>query len=170
MNQVILIGRLTRDPELKQTQNGKAYCMFSLAVSRKTKDAGVDFINCIVWNNQAENLAQYQQKGNRIAVSGSLQINDYTDKNGAKKQSTSVVCFSIEFLSERNRQQTLSQVYEQQPQYNPNSSANPAYQNNYPDQNINNIASNTANNRPTNPFKEEDLTANIGVNDDDLPF
>lgn len=151
MNQVILIGRLTRTPELKQTQNGKAYCMFSLAVSRQTKDAGVDFINCIVWNKQAENLAQYQQKGNRIAINGSLQINDYVDKNGARKQSTSVVCFSIEFLSERNQQQSSNNYgYQQQP--------------------IGNIISNTANNQPTQPFKEEDLNGNIGVNDDDLPF
>ena len=74
MNQVILIGRLTKDPELKQTQTNKTYCKFSLAVGRQTKDAGVDFINCIVWNKQAENLAQYQQKGNRIAEIGRAHV------------------------------------------------------------------------------------------------
>jgi len=159
MNQVILIGRLVKDPELKQTQTNKTYCKFSLAVGRQTKDAGVDFINCIVWNKQAENLAQYQQKGNRVAVSGSLQINDYTDKNGVKRQSTSVVCFSIEFLSEKKQQQAQ--------QYNPNSSANPAYQNNYPDQNINNLASNTGTQGTQFAPTAQDPFA---VNDDDLPF
>ena len=157
MNQVILIGRLVKDPELKQTQTNKTYCKFSLAVGRQTKDAGVDFINCIVWNKQAENLAQYQQKGNKIAVSGSLQINDYTDKNGVNRQSTSVVCFSIEFLSEK-KQQTPNQVYGQAQQYN-------GYQN----QNINNVVENTGNNQipnKTTPTAQDQFA----VNDDDLPF
>ena len=71
MNVVILIGRLTKDPELKQTSSNLVYCRFTIAVDRPfSKDNATDFINCVVWRKQAENLCKYQKKGNLIGVTG----------------------------------------------------------------------------------------------------
>jgi single-strand DNA-binding protein len=96
MNQVILIGRLTKDPELRETSNGKPVASFTLAVDKFGE--GADFINCVVWNKQAENLAKYQKKGGQIGVSGRIQTRDYDDEKGNKRYITEVVADSIEYL------------------------------------------------------------------------
>ena len=86
MNKAILIGRLTRDPELRTTPTGRNVCQFSIAVNRNFTNANgereADFINCVVWDKQAENLAKYQHKGNQIAVEGRIQTRNYDDKDG----------------------------------------------------------------------------------------
>ena len=100
MNSIILIGRLTKDPDLRYTQAGKAVCSFTLAVDRPysgdKKEA--DFINIIVWNKVGENCAQYLSKGRKVAVQGRLQIRNYEDDKGYKKYITEVVANSVEFL------------------------------------------------------------------------
>jgi single-strand DNA-binding protein len=107
MNQVILIGRLTKDPELRETNNGKPVASFTLAVDKFGE--GADFINCVVWNKQAENLAKYQKKGGQIGVSGRLQTRDYDDEKGNKRYVTEVVADSIEYLGAKKEESNQTQ-------------------------------------------------------------
>lgn len=99
MNIVILIGRLTRDPELKYTSNGKAYTTFTLAV-QKTKDEA-EFIDCVAWEKTAETIAEYFRKGNRILTQGRLSVNSY-DQNGEKRKFTRVLANTFEFIDSKN--------------------------------------------------------------------
>lgn len=102
MNKAILIGRLTRDPELRTTSSGRNVCSFSVAVNRTYTNTNgereADFINCVVWDKQAENLAKYQKKGNQIAVEGRIQTRNYDDKDGKKVYVTEVLASNISFL------------------------------------------------------------------------
>lgn len=102
LNKVILIGRLTRDPELRKTPNNVSVCQFTIAVNRPFQDQNgerqADFINCIAWKAQAENLCKYLNKGALIAVSGNIQTRSYTDQSGATRYVTEVVCENIVFL------------------------------------------------------------------------
>ena len=95
MNVVILMGRMTRDPELKYTSGGKAFANFSLAV-QKTKDE-VEFIDCTAWEKTAETIAEYFRKGNRTLIQGRLSVSNY-EQNGEKRKSTKVVVNSFEFV------------------------------------------------------------------------
>lgn len=108
MNKVILIGNLTRDPELSETPNGVAVCRFSVAVSRDYVGADgsreTDFFNVTVWRNRAENCGKYLKKGNKVAVIGSLQNRSYEDKDGIKRNVTDVIANEVEFLTPRNAQ------------------------------------------------------------------
>lgn len=92
MNSVALMGRLTADPELKTTQNGISYCRFTIAVNRYSKDGEdtADFISCVAWRSTAEFICKYFLKGNKIALSGSIQTGSYTDKDGRKVYTTDV--------------------------------------------------------------------------------
>lgn len=107
MNQVILIGRLTKDPELRETSNGKPVASFTLAVDKFGE--GADFINCVVWNKQAENLAKYQKKGGQIGITGRLQTRDYDDEKGNKRYITEVVADSIEYLGAKKEESNQTQ-------------------------------------------------------------
>ena len=98
MNQILLIGRLTKDPELKYTKDGKGYCNFSLAVSREFKKDEVDFINCVAWDKRAEAIANYVKKGNKLGIIGRLQI----DKNNDIFY-TKIAVEKIEFLENRKK-------------------------------------------------------------------
>ena len=102
MNKAILIGRLTRNPELRTTPTGRNVCQFSIAVNRTYTNASgereADFINCVVWDKQAENLARYQKKGNQIAVDGRIQTRNYDDKDGKKVYVTEILATNISFL------------------------------------------------------------------------
>lgn len=121
MNKCILIGRLTRDPELRYTQSGTPVCSESLAVRRPTARDGeddADFINITVWGKAAENLAKYKRQGGQIAIEGRLQVSNYTDREGAKRWKTEVVANSVEFLGSKEEgmdTQPQQQTY-QQPQ------------------------------------------------------
>lgn len=101
MNQVVISGRLTKKPELKQTKTNKYMSDFSIAVNRGTKnDDGeyeVDYINCRCWNKTAENLCNYQDKGNLIIVEGSISVENYTDKDGNNRYITYVLANNIEY-------------------------------------------------------------------------
>lgn len=105
MNQVILIGRLTKNPEIKATQNGKEVCSFTLAVDRKFKNANgdreADFISCVAWEQRAKLLGQYFQKGSRVGIIGNLQARSYDDKDGKKVYVTEVIVDQIEFVESK---------------------------------------------------------------------
>ena len=100
----MLIGRITKDLELRHTPNDKAVCDFTLAVNRDKENA--DFINCVVWNNQAENLCKYQGKGSLIAVFGELRVDTY-EVEGNKKYKTYVYVNNIEFLGKKEEKDSI---------------------------------------------------------------
>ena len=102
MNKVILIGRITKDLELRSTQNGTSVCEFNLAVNRDKDNA--DFINCIVWGVQAENLKKYQSKGSQIAICGEIRTDSY-EVNEKKKYKTYVLANNIEYLSKTEKKE-----------------------------------------------------------------
>lgn len=100
MNLAILIGRLTHTPELKQTPNGKSVCNFSVAVERKFKDAAgqpiTDYIDCVVWNQAAEFLCKWFDKGVRVGLTGEIQTRMY-EKDGKKNKVVEVLVSTVEF-------------------------------------------------------------------------
>ncbi len=116
MNVVILMGRMTRDPELKYTSGGKAFANFSLAV-QKLRD-GVEFIDCTAWEKTAETIAEYFRKGNRILIQGRLSVNSY-EQNGEKRRMTRVVVNSFEFV-ESSGNSGNSGGYQQHQSFNNN--------------------------------------------------
>ena len=103
MNKVVLIGNLTKDPELSTTNSGINYCRFTLAVSRsfanKNGDRETDFINIRVWRGQAENCHKYLRKGSKAGVIGNIQTSSYDAQDGSKRYVTEVVAEEVEFLS-----------------------------------------------------------------------
>ena len=102
MNNVSLIGRLTKDVEERRTQNGTAVVSFTLAVDRRKKEDGADFIPCIAWDKAAETIAKYVHKGDLFAVTGYIQTRSY-EKDGRMNYVTEVVTTSFQFL-ERKRE------------------------------------------------------------------
>lgn len=106
MNRVFLIGRLTRDPELRYTGSNLPVATFSLAVNRNFSNQNgereADFINIVVWRKQAENCKNYLKQGSQCAVEGRLQTRTYDDQNGQKRYITEVVADNVEFLGSRN--------------------------------------------------------------------
>lgn len=109
MNKVILIGRLTKDVELRYTQtNNTAVASFSLAVNRKIVKPGeerqADFFNIIAWNKLAENISKYLFKGNQVAISGRLETRSWDDPNGQKHYVTEVIAEEIDFIGSKNKQ------------------------------------------------------------------
>lgn len=105
MNRVILIGRTTDDIELRYTTNEKAFARFTLAVNRRGKDEGADFISCVVWNKTAELMKKYVKKGNRISVVGRIQTGSYTNKENKKVYTTDVVVEDVEFLENGKKEE-----------------------------------------------------------------
>ena len=109
MNKVFLIGRLSRDPDLRHTTSGMAVCQINVAISRRAnqgKDPETDFINVVVWDKQAENVARYLAKGRQVAVEGRIQTRSYDNNEGKKTYVTEVVASNVEFLgsaSDNNR-------------------------------------------------------------------
>lgn len=108
MNKVFLIGNLTRDPELTETNAGIAICRFSIAVNRNYSGADgerkTDFFNCVAWRGLGENVARYAHKGNKVAVSGTIELRNYEDSQGVKRTGVDIVAQDVEFLSPRNTQ------------------------------------------------------------------
>ena len=100
-NKVILGGRLTSDVELKQTPQGIAVATFTVAVSRRGKDAQTDFINCVAWRNVAEMVSKYFKKGSSICVTGSIQVRSYEDKQKQKRYATEVICDDVTFVDSK---------------------------------------------------------------------
>ncbi len=107
MNQVFLIGNLTRDPELTETSGGVAICRFSIAVNRNYSGADgerkTDFFNCVAWRGLGERVARYVKKGNKVAVTGSIETRNYEDSTGARRTAVDIVCDNVEFLTPKNQ-------------------------------------------------------------------
>ena len=106
LNRIVLIGRLTKDPELRYTPNGKAVASFTLAVDRPFRnqqgEREADFINIVVWGAQAENCANYLSKGKLAAVDGRLQIRSFDGQDGQKRWITEAVADNVRFLSPKD--------------------------------------------------------------------
>ena len=156
MNKVVLIGRLTKDPELRTTPNGISNASFSLAVNRNFKNKeGViepDFFNVIVWRRQAENVSKYCSKGTQVCVEGRLQSRSYDAQDGTKRYVTEVIADSVEFLSRPNGSGNSS--------YSPDAEAKA-------DQDVVTAPKETEI-TDEDPFK--DFGSEVVLTDDDLPF
>lgn len=103
MNKVFLIGRLTADPEVRATQDGKTIAQYTLAVDRRVAkaDQQTDFIRCVAWEKRGEFAERYLRKGSKIAVSGRIQTGSYTDRDGKKIYTTDVVIEECEFAESK---------------------------------------------------------------------
>ena len=110
MNLVCLIGRLTKDPELKTTQSGKSVVTFSLAVDG-FKKGETDFIDCVAWNATAENLAKFKKKGEQIALTGRITTRSYEDRQGNKRKAVEVTCNTIDFVGGKSNGETTKSPY-----------------------------------------------------------
>lgn len=174
LNRVVLVGRLTKDPELRYTPNGVAVAQFTLAVNRtytnQQGDREADFINCVVWRRPAENVANFLKKGSLAGVDGRLQTRNYEGQDGRRVYVTEVVADSVQFLEPKSASQGGGQADPygfggpggsgyggQKPSggggYRPN-------QNQRPNDNFSTV--------DDDPFKDDGLP--IDISDDDLPF
>lgn len=156
MNSVILVGRLTRDPELRTTPNGIATCQISLAVNGLPNQNGertTDFINVVVWRRQAENVAKFCQKGSQIGVEGKIHTRSYDANDGSKRYVTEVVANNVTFLGSSSGNRSQNTGFGSMPEMN--------------------TVSNMPNTNETtdlndDPFK--DFGSEVVLSDDDLPF
>lgn len=121
LNRALLVGRLTRDPELRRTGSGKAVTSFNLAVERnfKSDDQEADFINCVCWGKIAENTERYCSKGSMVSVDGRIQTRNYENNQGQKVYVTEVIADSVQFISTRNNN-TATAAQAQTNSYVPN--------------------------------------------------
>lgn len=108
INRVVLVGRLTKDPELKYTQSGIAVCRFTLAVNRPFRNQQgeneADFINCVAWRKQAENTANFLKKGSLTGIDGRIQTSNFEGRDGNRVFMTEVVADSVQFLEPKSSQ------------------------------------------------------------------
>lgn len=152
INRVVIVGRLTKDPELRQTQSGISVATFTLATNRTfANQAGereADFIPCVVWRKQAENVAQYVFKGSLVGVEGRLQTRTYDAQDGSRRFVMEVVADSVQFLESRQSSTTRQDV-------GPASKTTAA------------VAPNNKNNDVAFNFDED---TSFDISDDDLPF
>lgn len=115
MNRVILVGRLTKNPEIRKTPNGASICKFTLAVSRKVKAQGqpdADFISCVAWNKTADLMYQYLKKGSLIGADGRLQTGKFTNNNGETIYTCDVMVEGLQFLDKKDDSQSNNQERE----------------------------------------------------------
>lgn len=112
MNSVVIIGRLTKEPDLRYTPSQMAVCKVTIAVDRIGKDKGADFIPVTVFGKQAENLDRYMTKGRQIAVQGRIQTGSYEKKDGTKVYTTDVIADRVEFLGQEKTEAVKADVPE----------------------------------------------------------
>jgi single-strand DNA-binding protein len=119
LNRVILMGRLTADPELRSTQNGTSVVQFTIAVERGYAKEGqekqTDFIQCVGWKQTAEFISKYFRKGRMIAVEGSIQTRNYEDKQGNKRTAVEVIVSNVSFTGERKDDNSEPSEYDEIP-------------------------------------------------------
>lgn len=157
MNKVILIGRLTRDPELRYTPQGTAVCQITVAVNRRGVQPGqqdADFINVSVWDVQAENVAKYMTKGRQMAIEGRIRTRSYDDKDGKKVYVTEVIATGVQFLDSKA------------------ASSDSAVSNTQPS-NSSDLNQSSMQSTSTTPVENDPFAAfgeKITINDNDLPF
>ena len=152
MNKVFLIGRLTRDPELRYTSSNLPVATFSLAVNRnfanQSGEREADFINIVVWRKQAENIKNYLTQGSQVAIDGRIQTRTYDGEDGKKRYITEVVADNVQFLDSKGGRENVM----------PSTDVTP-----------NDFSSNA----PTTSVKNDpfsDFGSSIEINDDELPF
>lgn len=102
LNRITIMGRMTKDPELRRTNSGKAVTSFTLAVDRDFEKGKTDFIECVAWGNTAEFVSKYFGKGRMAVASGRLQLRDWTDKDGNKRKTAEVVTDNVYFGDSKN--------------------------------------------------------------------
>ena len=186
MNSVSLVGRLTKDIDLRFTQSGTAVGNFILAVNRPFKneqgEREADFISCVVWRKAAENLSNFTRKGSQIGITGKLQTRNYEDKNGQRVYVTEVVVDNFDLLDPKEKTDNSQQNYQQQ--YQPNSQQQ--YQNNYQQSNQYQQPSRSYQQQPANQYQSNQNWERQGyqmpggspvpdsqpveIGQDDLPF
>lgn len=175
LNRVVLVGRLTRDPELRVSQSNIAVATFTLAVNRpfsnQQGERQADFINCVVFRKQAENVSQYLSKGSLAGIDGRLQSRSYENNEGRTVYVTEVVCDSVQFLEPKgsnsgNRQDSRNYADEYASAYGSSSSGSGGNQ-----QTGSRQAPQESRNRKQeeNPFSDAD-NGPVDISDDDLPF
>ena len=155
MNSTNLIGRLTKDLEIRYTGNGKAVVNFTVAVDRPFSRDKTDFIECVAWEKTAENMSQYLKKGSQIGVTGYITTRNYENNQGQKVYVTEVLADRVQFLDSKNDNQGSQQQQSQKPrqQTQPKQSDNP----------FANVEFGSG-----DPFESNDDVTSIS--DDDLPF
>ncbi len=164
LNRVVLVGRLTKDPELKYTQSGVAVCRFTLAVNRPFKngqgDQEADFVNCVAWRKQAENTANFLRKGSLTGIDGRIQTSNFDGLDGKRVFMTEVVADSVQFLEPKN---SRSDSQENSP------ASRKSYQtnNSYPNQGQANTRQGKNYSASEDPFRNG---GPVEVTNDDLPF
>ena len=179
MNKVILVGRLTRDPELRYTGSNTPVATFTLAINRpfnnQNGEREADFINCVVWRKQAETIKNYVSQGSQLAVEGRIQVRNYEDQNGQRRYVTEVVVESFDFIGSRRDSNNGSNYNSSNSNNNNNNTAN-NYQSPFPDA--------PSDNKTPYDFSSDqgvqgadisndvyaDFGSSIEVSDDDLPF
>ena len=161
MNKVLLVGRLTKDPELRTTQSGIAVARFTLAVNQnftnRNGERGTDFINCVVWERQASNIAKYCHKGSLISAEGRITNRSYDAQDGTKRYVTEVVCENVNFLSSKNASEENRNDYQPQSNYEPSDTSD-----------MGNNSSMEMADLTEDPFKS--FSEEITLTNDDLPF
>ena len=176
MNKAILIGRLTRDPELRYTSSNRAVCQFTIAIDRPfsnqaTGQREADFINIVAWDKTGENVGKFMTKGRLIAVEGRIQTRNYDNNEGRKVYVTEVVASNIQFLESRNASsQSGGNGFNSMPEPPMQSEPTP-----YDFADNNNQSNSNVSNRPTMNIEDErDPFASFGesveISDNDLPF
>lgn len=172
INNVVLVGRLTRDPDLRTTGSGISVATFTLAVDRPYTNSqgerGADFINCVIWRKAAENFANFTSKGSLVGIQGRLQTRSYDNKDGQRVFVTEVIVDNFSFLESRrsreDRQANGGSNFA--PQNNAAPSTNNFGGNSAPS--TNNSPSQNNGTQPQDPFADSGNT--IDISDDDLPF
>ncbi len=163
MNKVLLVGRLTRDPELRTTPSGMAVTRFTIAVSQnftnKNGERGADFINCSAWGRQADNISKYCHKGSLVSAEGRIRTSSYDAQDGSKRYTTEVVCESVNFLSSKASSDSGNNDYQSQSNYSQNNEIS----NDIPD--MPDMETADLSEDPFKSFGEE-----ITLTSDDLPF
>ena len=157
INRVVLVGRLTRDPELKYTTNNIANTRFTLAVNRQfTNQQGerqADFITCIAWRAQAENMARFLKKGSLVGIEGRIETGSFQGQDGQMRYTTDVIVDSVQFLEPRG---TQSENQQNNNGFGNNQSRGFPQQNNFNNQNQNNFSNQNQRNfnQPSNDFSQ----------------
>lgn len=173
INNVVLVGRLTKDADLRHTSSGQAVAQFTIAVQRnfKTKNGefDTDFINCVLWRKPAESLANYTRKGSLIGVTGRIQTRNYENQQGQRVYVTEVVCDNFQMLEPREKNE--ERINNDTSQNNSNGFNNSRQQNN---QNYGNYENGTLDGTTPPSFAGGNEHSNpnntISISDDDLPF
>lgn len=171
INNVVLVGRLTKDLDLKYTSNGTAVATFTMAVNRAfTNQEGkrdADFINCVIWRKPAESLANFTRKGVLIGIEGHIQTRSYDNQQGQRVYVTEVLVESFSLLEPKNKD-TNKDSSNQYNNNQSNSNSNNTSHNNYGDEPNSYQSSNNAASSNLDPFNK--LGQPIDISDDDLPF